>query len=69
MEADGIRFGGTGSDFHAKVTVNPADEISAAISDGAGRTVATGIIDREGNVITWGTTLHDTLVDLSLIHI
>ena len=64
MEADGIRFGGTGSDFHAKVTVNPADEISAAISDGAGRTVATGIIDREGNVITWGTTLHDTLVDI-----
>ncbi len=63
LEADlGTGFFGSGATGSATVTINPEDELSVTISDGAGRTVASGIIAQNGTPITWQTVNHDTLV-------
>ena len=46
LSHDGTIPDGSNSDFMATAVVNPEDEISVTISDGAGRTVASGIIEQ-----------------------
>ncbi len=66
LEADlGAGFFGNGATGSATVTINPEDELSVTISDGAGRTVASGIIAQNGTPITWQTVSHDTLVAIA----
>ncbi len=66
LEADlGAGFFGSGATGSATVTINPEDELSVTVSDGAGRTVATGIIAQNGTPITWQTVKYDVLVAVS----
>ncbi|MCM8531743.1 MAG: PA14 domain-containing protein, partial [Lentisphaeraceae bacterium] len=52
------------SNGSAVITTNPEGEKSAAIMDGAGRTVASGMISSEdGGLVTWRTVTHDNVVD------
>jgi hypothetical protein len=46
-------FFGLETDFDARVTANPEEEISVTIRDGAGRNVASGILAQDGTLITW----------------
>ena len=46
LSHDGTIPDGSNADFMATAVVNPEDEISVTISDGAGRTVASGIIEQ-----------------------
>ena len=52
-----------GSSFSARVTINPEEEISVAISDGSGRGIVLGSIEQDaaGTPITWSITQHDSL--------
>ena len=50
---------GTGSVGIATAVINPEDEISVTLSDGVGRTVATGIITPDGMPVTWRMTRYD----------
>ena len=50
---------GTGSVGSATAVINPEDEISVTLSDGVGRTVATGIITPDGMPVTWQMTRYD----------
>ena len=61
---DGIEF--TENTGSAVVTLNPENEVAISIQDGAGRTVASGMIDKttwaidsEGTLLTWKTIIHD----------
>lgn len=54
-----------GCDGSATVVVNPEDEISVSIQDGAGRTIATGIIRQDGTPIAWRCAKHDAVVNLA----
>jgi len=68
LSADGTDLGATGSasaDGSATVTLNGEDEISVSISDGAGRSVAQGILEQSGTAITWSTIQHDTIVNVA----
>jgi RHS repeat-associated protein len=48
----------------AVVTVNPMNEISVVIRDGAGRTVASGMLDSSGNLLSCRTIKNDDTVPL-----
>lgn len=41
------------------VTVNPEDEVSVSIQDGAGRTIASGNLARNGDLLTCRTVKYD----------
>ena len=52
----------------ARVVINPENEVAVSIKDGAGRTVASGLIDKttweidsEGTLVTWSTVIHDQI--------
>lgn len=51
LAADGVAIG-AGGDFMATVSLNPADEISASISDANGRSVAQGRFAADGTLVT-----------------
>lgn len=58
---------GADSTGSAVVTVNPQDEISAAIMDSTGRTVATGIFSKvDGTLITWKSVKYDEIVSINV---
>ena len=67
LEADGVTV--NSSDFFefngsAVITTNPEGEKSVAIMDGAGRTVASGMLSKlDGSLVTWSTVTHDTVVN------
>ena len=53
----GTGFFGEGAADSATVTINAEDELSVTISDGDGRTVASGMIAQNGTPITWQARL------------
>lgn len=55
---------GNGSAFSAIATVNPEDEISVVINDGAGRQIGSGTIEKDGTVLTFSVTVHDVVGNL-----
>ena len=65
--ADGISLGAPQSPVaqgSAVITTNPEGEKSVAIMDGAGRTVASGMLSKvDGSLVTWSTVTHDTVVN------
>ncbi|QNN21559.1 hypothetical protein HED60_04475 [Planctomycetales bacterium ZRK34] len=75
LTADGVTFDGTNQNGYAVAVINPNGEISVSITDGAGRSVAQGVIEppivngvanaNANNVITWSTTVYDTIVALA----
>ena len=73
LTADGISLG-TDNDGSAVLTVSPAGEVSVSIQDGAGRTVASGMYDKDDyalgtyTLVSWSTLIHDN-VDLTTGHL
>ncbi|EMI28555.1 Rhs family protein [Rhodopirellula europaea SH398] len=63
--ADTTANGGAGVSFDsdatgsARVTINPEGEVRFSISDGAGRSVMSGMIDDSSDLITWNCNVHD----------
>ena len=67
LAADGISLGAPHADAaqgSAVITTNPEGEKSVAIMDGAGRTVASGMLSSvDGSLVTWNTVTHDNVVN------
>jgi RHS repeat-associated protein len=63
--ADGQPVLGEDCAGSATTVLNPEDEISVSIQDGAGRTIATGIIRQDGTPITWQSIKHDAIVTIA----
>ena len=73
LAAEGITFDAN-SNGSAIIVINPEGEVSLSISDGTGRTIASGAYDKQSwidfnassgslNLVTWNTMLHDNVVD------
>ena len=73
LSADGITFDAN-NDGAAVITINPEGEVSVSIQDGVGRTIASGMYDKQswidfanetGPLVleTWQTVTHDTVVN------
>ena len=66
LNNDGISFNGNANGA-AVVTINPAGEVSVSIQDGIGRTVASGMYDKDDwalgtyTLVTWQTVTHDVI--------
>ena len=67
LAADGILLGAPHADAaqgSAVITTNPEGEKSVAVMDGAGRTVASGMLSSaDGSLVTWNTVTHDNIVN------
>ena len=64
LQADGTTVGADG-DFHAMAVVSPTEEISVAIYDGAQRSVATGVLRKDGTLVFAKTSTLDEVVNLA----
>ena len=70
LAADGTSFA-AGSDGYAVVVINPEQELSVSISDGAGRAVASAALDPLDQTspvtapITWNTVQHDAVTTVT----
>ena len=70
LTADGTSFA-AGSDGYAVVVINPEQELSVSISDGAGRAVASAMLDPLDQAspvtapITWNTVQHDAVTTVT----
>ena len=67
LTADGITLGAPHADAaqgSAVITTNPEGEKSVAVRDGAGRTVASGILSKvDGSLVSWNTITYDNVVN------
>ena len=68
LSADGITFS-VDNDGSAVITINPAGEVSVSIADGVGRTIASGMYDKDDyalniyTLVSWQTITHDLIVN------
>ena len=68
LAADGISFDAN-NDGSAVISLSPAGEVSASIQDGLGRTVISGVYDKDDwalgtyTLVSWSTVVNDTVVN------
>ena len=68
LAADGITFDAN-NDGSATIVINPEGEVAVSIADGVGRTIASGMYDKDDyalgtyTLVTWSTAVHDTIVN------